>query len=167
MKIGEYNTAGLSEMKIFPLPCCRHPFMSGSKWAVSAKLRTKLAWKECQVFPGVSFCLASFSWHRKRKWVRSWALNKKREVWVYKQAYNTFYYGILSALRQMSPFFSTPELGMYKSLSEFPWSRCSVLLINGPWKGEFIFYKTVASLHPRFTVLNEKRRFGTERKHQP
>lgn len=101
MKIREYSTAGLSEMKIFPLPCCRHPFMSGSKWAVSAKLKTKLAWKECQVFPGVSFCLASFSWHRKGKWVRSWALKTKHEVWVYKQVYITFYYGILST----SPYF--------------------------------------------------------------
>lgn len=31
MKIKEYNTAGLSEMKIFCLPCCRHPFVSGLK----------------------------------------------------------------------------------------------------------------------------------------
>lgn len=98
MKIREYNTAGLSEVKILPLLCCRHPFMSGSKWAVSAKLRTKLAWKECQVFPGVSFCLASFSWHRKGKWVRSWTLKTKHEVWVYKQLYIIFYYGILSTL---------------------------------------------------------------------
>lgn len=101
MKIREYNTAGLSEMKIFPLPCCRHPFMSGSKWAVSTKLRTKLAWKECQVFPGVSFCLASFSRPTNRKWVRQWALKTKCAVQVYKQAYITFYYGILSA----SPYF--------------------------------------------------------------
>lgn len=101
MKIRECNTAGLSEVKIFPLFGCRHPFMSGSKWAVSAKLRTKLAWKECQVFPGVSFCLASFSWHKKGKWVRSWALKTQHEVWDYKQLYSTFYYGVLSA----SPYF--------------------------------------------------------------
>lgn len=31
MKIREYNAAGLSEMKISCLPCCRYPFMSGSK----------------------------------------------------------------------------------------------------------------------------------------
>lgn len=155
MKIREYNTAGLSEMKIFPLPCCRHPFMSGSKWAVSAKLRTKLAWKECQVFPGVSFCLASFSWHRKGKWVRSWALKTKHEVWVYKQVYVTFYYGILSA----SPCFETGVPIFYDcrtgnvQVIEFHWSRCSVLLINGPMmlplKGEFIFYKTTTLLHPQ------------------